>query len=226
MTVNYSITFNRSRPGCQCPSGSENRTARPGIADKMNRPIQLDLFNRPTLNVARSLKIAMNDDVRESGLSREQLVDRMNELAGKYGVCLANGNCKRLTMEILEKWLNPNGHDPADPVEGAAGFLRGRGTVLGHRHSCPPGRPACDRRARTETAGLGRGENGGQNNRAAKYGSWKRNSIDERKTQGDFHLICRRPRTTTNLVDRKLISRRIRSIAIAEAWRKNGGLGA
>ena len=49
--------------------------------------------------MARPLKMAMNDDVRESGLSREQLVDRMNELAVMYGICLANGNCKRLTME-------------------------------------------------------------------------------------------------------------------------------
>lgn len=70
--------------------------------------VQLGMFNETTLNVARSIKVAMNDDVRESGRSREQIVDRMNELAGHYGVCLTKGNGRQLTIETLEKWLNPS----------------------------------------------------------------------------------------------------------------------
>ena len=76
----------------------------------MNKPIsiQRSLFNQPTLNVAKPIKAALNKDVQASGLSREQIVDRMNELADCYGVCLVNGNCKRLTIETFEKWLNSN----------------------------------------------------------------------------------------------------------------------
>jgi len=74
----------------------------------MPRAIQLSLFDEPTLNVARPVKEALNDDVRASGLSREQIVDRMNLLAERYGVNLARGNNRRLTIEIFEKWLNPN----------------------------------------------------------------------------------------------------------------------
>ena len=72
----------------------------------MRTPIQLDLFSQPTLNVAKGIKAAMADDVRASGLSRELLVDRMNDLAERHGVCLTHGNCQRLTIDTLEKWLN------------------------------------------------------------------------------------------------------------------------
>lgn len=74
----------------------------------MTKPIQLNLFNQPTLNVAKPIKDAMNNDVRDSGLSREQIVDRMNELANRFGICLNRGNSKRLTIEVFEKWLNPS----------------------------------------------------------------------------------------------------------------------
>jgi len=68
---------------------------------------QLSLFDRPTLNVGRAVKDALNRAARESGLSREQLVDRMNELAERHGVHLTRGNGRRLTLEVFEKWLNP-----------------------------------------------------------------------------------------------------------------------
>ena len=74
----------------------------------MNKPQQLNLFDQPTLNIARPIKDAMNKDVRESNLSREQIVDRMNLLADQHGVCLTRGTSKRLTVEVLEKWLNPS----------------------------------------------------------------------------------------------------------------------
>jgi hypothetical protein len=70
-------------------------------------PIQLDLFNQPTLNIAKAIKTAMAEDMHNSGLSREQIIDRMNDLSSRYGVCLTHGNCKRLTIETFEKWLNP-----------------------------------------------------------------------------------------------------------------------
>lgn len=68
--------------------------------------IQLELFNMVTLNIAKPLKVAMNDDVKACGLSREQLVDAMNDLADRNGVCLVHGNGVRLTLDTFEKWLN------------------------------------------------------------------------------------------------------------------------
>ncbi len=73
-----------------------------------NKPIQLNLFNRPTLNVVRPVKRAMNEDVRACGLSREQIVDKMNDLAVSYSVGLVNGSGKQLTIDTFEKWLNLN----------------------------------------------------------------------------------------------------------------------
>lgn len=71
------------------------------------RPIQMDLFSdQLTLNIAKAIKVAMNDDVRSSAYTRERIVDRMNDLAERHGVCLAHGNSKQLTLETLEKWLN------------------------------------------------------------------------------------------------------------------------
>lgn len=67
-----------------------------------------------TLNVMRSVKAAMNEDIRNSGRSREQIMDRMNALALDYGVGLVKGNGKQLTMEAFEKWLNEN--DPTRPM--------------------------------------------------------------------------------------------------------------
>jgi len=48
----------------------------------------------------------MNLAARRCGLSREEIVDRMNELASRYGVNLvSNGG---LTLNTFEKWINPN----------------------------------------------------------------------------------------------------------------------
>jgi len=44
---------------------------------------------------------------KASGYSREELLDRMNKLAGRYGVRLMKGNGSELTMATFEKWLNP-----------------------------------------------------------------------------------------------------------------------
>jgi hypothetical protein len=70
-------------------------------------PNQLDLFNRPSFNrLNHDIKAAMNEAVKNSGLSREQALDRINKLALRIGVRLVKGNGKTLTMETLAKWLN------------------------------------------------------------------------------------------------------------------------
>ncbi len=50
----------------------------------------------------------MSSTVEASNLSREQIVDRMNDLADQYGVRLTKGNGKSLTIDTFEKWLNYN----------------------------------------------------------------------------------------------------------------------
>ena len=68
---------------------------------------QLSLFNQPSLNVGKKLKEQMALSARNSKYSREELLDRMNDLASRYGVRLVRGNGSGLTMATLEKWLNP-----------------------------------------------------------------------------------------------------------------------
>jgi hypothetical protein len=68
---------------------------------------QLSLFNQPSLNVGKKLKEQMSLSARNSKYSREELLDRMNDLASRYGVRLVRGNGSGLTMATLEKWLNP-----------------------------------------------------------------------------------------------------------------------
>jgi len=67
---------------------------------------QIPLFDRPTLNTCKGTKIAMNLAVKQTRLSREGVVDQMNDLAGRYGVSLvSNGSLK---IETFENRINPN----------------------------------------------------------------------------------------------------------------------
>ena len=75
-------------------------------------PRQLDLFHQPTIGgVVRDIKLAMNKAVKDSGLSRVQVLDLLNEFADRHRVKLNGGRAKCLSEDVLEKWLNP--HDEA-----------------------------------------------------------------------------------------------------------------
>ena len=75
---------------------------------KIRRPIQLSLFDVPTFNIAYDQKVSMNEAARNCGLSRDQIVEKMNEMAGRFGVTLVKGNTNSgLTLETFEKWINP-----------------------------------------------------------------------------------------------------------------------
>lgn len=69
-------------------------------------PTQLSLFDAPTLNTTKIQKEAMNFAAKDCGLSREKIVDQMNDLAVRYGVNLVSNGA--LKMETFEKWINPN----------------------------------------------------------------------------------------------------------------------
>jgi ribosome-binding protein aMBF1 (putative translation factor) len=80
--------------------------------------IQLGLFNTaPTLNVLRDLKTAMAQAADATGLSREELCDRINQLADRYGIRLVKGTGSNLTMATFEKWLNPEDKERVIPAK-------------------------------------------------------------------------------------------------------------
>ncbi|WP_310598812.1 hypothetical protein [Desulfobulbus sp.] len=84
---------------------------------------QLGLFTSiPTLNVLRDLKVAMAKAAKETGLSREELCDRINHLADRYGVRLVKGTGHKLTLDTLEKWLNPEDQERVIPVKAMSVF--------------------------------------------------------------------------------------------------------
>ena len=59
----------------------------------------------------QGLKACLNKCCGESGLSRDQIVDRLNGIAEAAGVKLTAGNSKGLSLATLEKWLNPQNTD-------------------------------------------------------------------------------------------------------------------
>lgn len=67
---------------------------------------QLSLFENQIHDVEPLLKAAMNRAAKRCGMSREQIVDKMNEIAGLGGYRL-NRNARSLSLDMLEKWLNP-----------------------------------------------------------------------------------------------------------------------
>ena len=75
---------------------------------------QLSLFDDPSQELTMLMvrtKSAMNQCAAQCGLSRDQIVDRMNNIAAKSGVTLTRGNAKSVKVTTLEKWLNPTNTD-------------------------------------------------------------------------------------------------------------------
>ena len=91
---------------------------------------QLGLFNTaPTLNVLRDLKVAMALAAKASGLSRDELCDRINQLADRYGVRLVKGTGQNMTLDTLEKWLNPEDKERVIPVKALSVFCAATGSI-------------------------------------------------------------------------------------------------
>jgi len=67
---------------------------------------QLSLFENQIPDTEPLIKAAMNRAAKRCGLSREQIVDKMNEIAAMGGFRL-NKNARALSLDVLEKWLNP-----------------------------------------------------------------------------------------------------------------------
>ena len=90
---------------------------------------QLGLFaTAPTLNVLRDLKTAMAKAARETGLSREELCDRINQVADRYGVRMVKGTGQNLTLDTLEKWLNHEDKERVIPAKALTVFCAATGS--------------------------------------------------------------------------------------------------
>lgn len=95
---------------------------------------QLSLFdadNRTAANVAgfaSLIRAAMNRAAAESGLSRDQIVDKMNELALASGVRMTQGKARKISKDTLEKWLNPDSSYPPSLLAVAI-FMQALGNI-------------------------------------------------------------------------------------------------
>ena len=75
----------------------------------------------------RDVKREMHDAVKSSVLSRDQVVDMMNDLAARYGVKL-NGR-GGLSKDVLEKWLNVDNDSHFPSVKGLFFFCASMQTM-------------------------------------------------------------------------------------------------
>jgi hypothetical protein len=70
-----------------------------------------DNLSTQMAGLVKRVKAEMQESVRRSGLSRHQVLDRMNAVAQTAGIRLTTGNSKSLGLATLEKWLNPSNTD-------------------------------------------------------------------------------------------------------------------
>lgn len=74
---------------------------------------QLTLFDKDNaalagiVGVTAVVRAAMNRAAAKSSLSRAQIADNMNELAKRSGKRMTRGNAKTISLDTLEKWINP-----------------------------------------------------------------------------------------------------------------------
>lgn len=88
-----------------------------------------NLFTASLLSVGFAVKEAMNLAAQKSGMSRDQIVDQMEEIARKNNIRLNQGNAKKLSVDMLEKWLNPNAAQRIGYPEAMVVFCKAVGSV-------------------------------------------------------------------------------------------------
>ncbi len=77
---------------------------------------QLNLWDRPSLDPTHRLKLAMKEALKDTSLSREQVVDEMNRLAAAEGLT-TNGRSQKVTTALLDKWLAPGATQHIIPLK-------------------------------------------------------------------------------------------------------------
>jgi hypothetical protein len=76
-----------------------------------------------------ALKRALNLAVRESGLSRAQVADRLNEVLALEGL-RTRGREGAVSLALLEKWLAPGDQAAVMPAKFLPAFCRVTGSLL------------------------------------------------------------------------------------------------
>ena len=99
---------------------------------------QLKLFNQPSLNINKKLKEKLAQSAKDCPLSRDELLDRINELAQRYGVRLLKGNGSHLTMATFEKWLNPDALDYIPGINSLVVFCAATGDLSPMQEALAP----------------------------------------------------------------------------------------
>lgn len=74
------------------------------------------------------LRAAMHRAAAASPYSRVQIVDRMNRLALASGKRMTSGKAKGISLDTLEKWLNPES-DAVPPLQAMDIFMRAIGNT-------------------------------------------------------------------------------------------------
>ena len=74
---------------------------------KNGLPQQMSLWDQVIMDPIPQLKIAMAEAMKGSALSREQIVDRMNEVMKASG-WTTNGRGQQVTASLLDKWVAPS----------------------------------------------------------------------------------------------------------------------
>ncbi|MFV0420867.1 hypothetical protein [Oleidesulfovibrio sp.] len=93
---------------------------------------QLSLFHTDALDaqaaslasVMRLVRSAMKRvaDEQAGGVSREHLADSVSRLAEAAGVSLTQRKTKRVSKDVLDKWLNPSAVDHAPSLEAVVAY--------------------------------------------------------------------------------------------------------
>ncbi len=89
----------------------------------------LDYCEHCACNVDAAVKAVMRQAAKDSPYSREQICDRMNEIAESAGMRIGGGNAKALSLAMLEKWLAPMEREHVPPLRALVVFCRAVGTV-------------------------------------------------------------------------------------------------
>lgn len=74
------------------------------------------------------IRVAMNRAAAKSPLSRAQIVERMNHIALTSGKRMTQGKAKTISLDTLEKWLNPEA-DVVPSLQAVDIFMRAVGDL-------------------------------------------------------------------------------------------------
>jgi hypothetical protein len=91
--------------------------------------VQLTMLDQLIVDPGPHLKAAMSQVIKECSLSREQIVEDMNRLAGMCGIT-CNGNSQKVTEAILDKWVAPGASGHNIPIRLLPIFCRVVGSNL------------------------------------------------------------------------------------------------